>query len=607
MSSQNFRRVSLLWRILLSTSIALTVLFALTGWMVQTYAGRVAERSLEEEVRTSLQAYQALWSVRANHLALTSRLISSMSDVRRAFNTQDPATVRDTAEQLWSQISEQDAAFLVLDPTGNVLASLGGDYQDLSVAGYCLKAAMKHFPRQASGYLLRGSHLYFVVLTPVYVQAAGGQALLNILLAAFDIDDELAHTLKVSTHGSDFAFVAGNSIVASTLPVINARDFKLARNMQSGIHRLMLHGTDYLLLGTDLPDIENHSIGVLYIIRSFGGPEHALLELQRNVFLIWFLAVIAGLALTYLLARRILEPVKRLDHAAEEVIKRNYDFRVPVETGDELGRLASTFNTMCDSIRSAREDLIRQERMATIARFATSIIHDLRSPLAAVYGGAEMLVDTALSPEQSRRLAAIIYRASRRIQELLQDLSDVTRAKRRPAEMCKLADIITAAYDGVAQAATLQRISTKFDIPPDIEVSVDRSRLERVFLNLMNNAVEAMPNGGIMRIVAQQQDGAVVVCIEDTGPGLSDEAWATLFQPFATFGKKNGLGLGLALSRQTVVENGGDLWAERDVLSGARFCLRLPAAESPGIVSADDLPADSSSVESATDLPQARQ
>src|SRR5690349_2891166 len=199
MSGPRLNSVSLLWRILLSTSIAITGLFVLTGWMVQTYAASVSQHSLEEEVRTSLQAYQALWSTRANNLAVISRLISSESNVRSAFTTGDRATIQDYAGQLWSQISEQDAIFLVLEPTGKVIASLGGDYPDLSITDAYLQAAMEQFPKQASGYLVRGSHLYYVVLTPVYVQAAAGQGLLNILLFALDIDDKLAHTLKVST------------------------------------------------------------------------------------------------------------------------------------------------------------------------------------------------------------------------------------------------------------------------------------------------------------------------------------------------------------------------------------------------------------------------
>ena len=103
--------------------------------------------------------------------------------------------------------------------------------------------------------------------------------------------------------------------------------------------------------------------------------------------------------------------------------------RVPVQGGDEIGRLAETFNSMCASIRKGREDLIRQERISTIGRLSTSIIHDLRNPLASIYGGAEMLVDADLSPEQVRRLAANIYRSSRQVQDLLQELADVTEGR----------------------------------------------------------------------------------------------------------------------------------------------------------------------------------
>ena len=95
-------------------------------------------------------------------------------------------------------------------------------------------------------------------------------------------------------------------------------------------------------------------------------------------------------------------------------------------------RLAKTFNQMCDSIRNAREDLIRQEQISTIGRLSSSIVHDLRNPLAAIYGGAEMLVDAELSSDQQRRFAANIYSSSRRIQELLQELLDVSRAKDKP-------------------------------------------------------------------------------------------------------------------------------------------------------------------------------
>src|SRR5581483_5995361 len=118
MRIRRFRRNSLLWRILVSTSLAVTAVFALTGWMVQRYAAAVSQRSLEEEVRTSLQAYESLWGSKVHNMTAVSRIMSSMSDVRAAFLTGDQATIRDTAEQLWSQVSDQGASFLVFEPPG---------------------------------------------------------------------------------------------------------------------------------------------------------------------------------------------------------------------------------------------------------------------------------------------------------------------------------------------------------------------------------------------------------------------------------------------------------------------------------------------------------
>ncbi len=587
MRASTDKRSSLLWRILLSTSIAVTAVFALTGWMIQIYAASVSRNSLGEEIQTSLQAYESLWSARVHNLTAIGRILSSMSDVRAAFMTGDRATIQDTAGQLWSKVSERDASFLVLDPTGGIIASLGGRTPSFSVNPALIEAARRRFPNQVSGYSRRGSHLYYVVLTPVYVQAANEQGLLNVLLIAFDIDTGLAQELKRSTHGSDFAFLSSNDVIASTLAGITASDLRSGKSIRGRVREIELHGKEYLLLGTDLRDTVGNLMGQLFVIRSFAGAQGTLAGLRRNVAIFWIAGIVVALALTYVLSRRILEPVKRLDRAAAEVTRRNYDYRVPVETDDELGRLAVTFNQMCDSIRSARADLIRQEQIATIGRLSGSIVHDLRNPLAAIYGGAEMLVDAELSSEQQRRLAANIYSSSRRIQELLQQLLDVSSAKTRPIEACRLFDIVVSARETLARTAQLRSVSIQIDVPENAEVFVSRDRLERVFINLVDNAIDAMPEGGSVQISARPEPDRVIVLIEDTGPGIPDEAWPNLFQPFASFGKKNGLGLGLALSRQALLDGGGDLWVEKKLAAGARFLMRLPV---PSDSSASHLP-----------------
>jgi signal transduction histidine kinase len=161
----------------------------------------------------------------------------------------------------------------------------------------------------------------------------------------------------------------------------------------------------------------------------------------------------------------------------------------------------------------------------------------------------------------------------------LQDLLNVSRGKTGAPELCRLREVASAACDSLAVAADTQGVAITLAIPPEIELPLDRSRMERAFVNLVGNSLEAMPGGGQVRISASFENGSALIQVEDTGPGIAPEIRANLFQPFVTAGKRNGLGLGLALTRQTVLEQGGDMWVESEPGRGARFFLRLPGAQ----------------------------
>lgn len=571
-----FSRLSLLWKTLLSTSIAITLLFAVTVWIVQHHVVQTTSESLEDEVRASFRAYDSLWRAHADKLASISLILSTMSDVRAAFTTGDEATIRDTAAELWNRVSEDNALFLVTDPNGVVITSLGGNPRiPMPRTMPLVGEASASFPKQSQGFLRLEGRLYQVIVTPVYVQSNGGPGLIDVLVAGYEVNNQTAAQLKEATGGSDFAFVAGSDVVASSLAGGISGAILTAANRYSERQGRITDGrTEYMALTTPLMDVRGHAIGRLSIFRSFATADQRLESLRWNILLTWIAAVLAGLAVTYLLARRILAPVKRLDHAAEAIARGNYDIELPVESRDELGRLTETFNNMCSSIRSARRELIHKEQIATIGRLSTSLVHDLRNPLAAIYGGAEMMVDSDLPPSQMKRLAQNIYRSSRRIQELLQDLVNVSRGKEKAVEVCRLRDVIVAAWDVLARVAETQAVTLSVDVAEDIELPLERSRMERVFVNLFSNSLDAMPDGGRIEIVARRDDAVVLVEVGDTGPGISNEVRASLFQPFHSR-KRNGLGLGLALSRQTVLDQGGDMWADAEEAGGARFCIRL--------------------------------
>lgn len=561
---------SLLWRVMLSTSIAITVMFGVLGWVIQDQFVRAANDTIAEEVSASFQAYESLWQARAEELTSISLVLSRMPDIRAAFGTGDPATIQDTAREVWAKLEKRGTLFAVADPVGGVIAQVGSD-KLLPQLSFVPKAA-ETFPKQARGFVTLGDQLYQIVLTPIYIATAQDEALLNVLMVGIAVDSEHAAELKQATGGSDFVFAAGNRVAASTLNTEDAAQFAEGPPRPAG--ELRLEKEEYYAATFPLTDIQGREVGRLSILRSFEAARERIGAIRTKLIALWVAAIAAGLIVTYWLTRRLLRPVANLALAAQEIGQGNLRVYVPVQGGGEIASLAASFNTMSANLSKAREELIAQERISTIGRLSTSIIHDLRNPLAAIYGGAEMLVDRELSDSQVQRLAKNIYHASRKVQDMLLELADVSQGRGHARELCRLREVVQAAYEPLAASAEASKVNVQIDVAGEVELPLDRWPMERVFQNLIGNAIEAMPDGGTVRVQMETADESVTVVVRDTGPGIPAGIAGDLFQPFVTAGKKNGVGLGLALSRKTVVAHGGDLSVESSPV-GACFKVKL--------------------------------
>lgn len=571
----SLRYLSLLWKIWLSTAAVLTGLFVLTGYILQRGVLETASKSMEAEAMASLEAYDSLWQTRALNLRTAASILSRFPgvDASRLPEMLSPEWIQ---KRLLSQEpKEEDTFFELADPEGKawpVVARVRG-----------------RFPEQVTGFLLHGSDLLQVSLTPIYLEADDSKPLTGVLVAGYTVNPATARNLKEVTGKSEFVFAGPGRVFASTLDdratsALVGELLKRSRaegRAEDSRHVVSDGEREYLPLERELLDLEGNRVGRLTILRSFDAAQQAIALLRWRILMVWIVAVSAALGLTYLLVRRMMKPLRDLDYAALQVANQNYDYRVPVTSDDEFGRLAASFNSMCDSLQAARAELIRRERISTIGRLASSIVHDLRNPLAAIYGGAEVLADTPVTVERTVRLANNIRKSCKRIQDLLEDLVNVTRGKTGYTEVHGLREIVVGAVDPLRNTAEVQKVQLSVNVPDRIQLAADRGRLGGVFSNLCNNALEMMPSGGEIRITATAHGGWVQVEVADTGPGISGAVRAQLFEPFVSHGKKNGLGLGLALARQTVLDHGGDLWLGPDQeTGGARFCLRLPLVSS---------------------------
>ena len=266
-----FSRLSLLWKILLSTSVAVTVLFAITGEIVLSHITRTMTDSAKNEVQASFRAYTSIWKSRVGLLSDVSRVISQMSDFKRAFGTNDRATIEDSAGELWSKISDADAIFMATDPLGEVKASLGGR-TTLTLPKEIVQAAADCFPQQTSGFFAQDGELYHLSVTPVYVESTHeDKALMGALVAGYHVDGKMAQRLRDDTGGgSEFIFIAPEA--SKVISTLNPR--ATAAVIQSIGHAkgndLVSDGVlQYAWYEDPLLDLSGHKVGSLRILRSF--------------------------------------------------------------------------------------------------------------------------------------------------------------------------------------------------------------------------------------------------------------------------------------------------------------------------------------------------
>ncbi len=227
-------------------------------------------------------------------------------------------------------------------------------------------------------------------------------------------------------------------------------------------------------------------------------------------------------------------------------------------------------------------EVLQVERLAVVGRFASAIVHDLKSPLM-IISMASLLGYRDNASEEARALAhERISMQVERVNHLVNDVLDYARGQRiQPAlESTDYAAFIHPLVANLQKDAEMKAASLLCaNPPPAIPVALDASRLSRAFCNLAYNAMDAMPNGGriLLRFAASAHE--VTTEIEDTGPGLPAEMLGRLFEPFATHGKEHGTGLGLSIVKRIIEEHGGQITARNASGGGAIFSFTLPRAQ----------------------------
>ncbi len=594
-------------QLFLSSALLTTVLLAVAAWVINHQVVGQARRQVQAEVETLLPLYDAVWNERAQRLATLGATMADSPIIKTVFGDERAARDRQTLHEMIADAGAEavGAGDLVLmsDGEGQVFFAEQQGAAAPEVTWLAAAREAGETQKQIRCFTLlsgisggmTGGRLYQLALTPVVLHSGSAEFnnTLAVLGAGSEVNRTLAAEVKRRIH-SDVVFLIDGKVYVSSLAEkdeaaaldaivrvgVSAKPFTDANAGRST--ELTIGQEVYLAFARQLTDFDGKQIGQVVVLRSLAGAGQLFRAISNQLLLLWTLAVAAAWLLSYLLAGRITRPLESLATNVRAFGKgEESKLGPPAGARGEVAQLALAFDQMRQSIKQSQVAQLKNERLATIGQMASSIIHDLRNPLATISTAAEVMRNDGLQLERRRTMLETQLRAAQRMNKMLTEILEFSRGsyKLNPKTQ-PLAPIVQRAAQELGAQMAQSGIALNVEVPAELTLNADGEKLARVFENLLVNSIQAMqrPEGGTIEIRAARENGDWRVEVADDGPGIPPAIRERLFEPFISHGKPGGTGLGLAIARGIVEAHGGKVSLENSQEQGARFVIRLPSA-----------------------------
>jgi signal transduction histidine kinase len=584
---------SLTNRIFFASALLTVFAIGVAVYRVNVAVTRQAENELQrglQEAGTLLEVYR---TTLFGHFSRETRLIADLPRLKAALDTNsDPDTIRPLAEEYQRLIGSD--LFLVTNPSGQVVAEAGRLQAPRGNAAAEQAIRLATQGREAvSLWPVRGGVIQ-VVSAPSVVN---GQVL-GTVSAGFSLDEEAAARFKALTN-SEIAFAVDGRIQASTLPPeFSARLAPLVG--MKGVRTITLGDNDYVVTSRELPlapDADGtgsasarSDVPTALILRSRTDRLRFLNIVHRELAVTAVLAVFAATLVSYAVARTMTRPLGTITATMREMaatgdLTKKIVLSPSGRWEDEDARLlASTFNTMTDSIARFQRDAAQRERLSSLGRLSTVVAHEIRNPLMIIKTALRSLKQDPAPSPRSQSAVSDIDEEVTRLNHIVSEVLDFAR----PIKFNLSAVDVNALCQDAVRAATADapditlEIDLQRDLPP---IVTDGERLRLALINILTNArhaVLAETAGGAhgarqVKVTTRRAPGGRVgVEVHDEGIGIAPEDLARIFDPFFTT-RKTGTGLGLAITRNIIEGLGGAITVASRRGEGTTVRIELPA------------------------------
>jgi len=553
---------SLRGRIFLASALLAVLTCGVALFVVNRRVTDEGERSLQREIVVSGAIIDQLRTTRTETYTITARLIADSPTLKAAVTTDDAPTVQNEVRKYGPALNSANL-LLVTNARGAVLGTAGAasEAAPLLAGEPAIRNALAG--RETVSLLAQPNGILQVVTVPISLGLTQPQ-ILGTLSAGFLMDDSLVAQLKEIT-GSDVAFRMNGRIVATTL----SKDTDAA-----------LASHDYAVV--ERPMAASNSSAVALILRSRAGQLQSVRAIQTALAVTAAVAVLLATLLSFAVARTITRPLAGITDVMREVATTG-DLTRKITLGqgrlwrdEDAQLLASTFNTLTDSVARFQREMSQRERLLSLGRLSTVIAHEIRNPLMIIKGSLHALRQKDVSDTAMREAVHDINEEVERLNRIVNEVLDFARPIKfdvAPADLNALCRDSAAASQAAGPGAAVA-----LDLDPATGVvATDAERLRIALVNLLVNARHA---GGNVTIKTRMNGAHVAIVVADTGHGIDPANLQHVFDPYFTT-KRGGTGLGLPIAKNIIEGLGGAITIDSTPGAGTEIRIDLPYNSSP--------------------------
>jgi signal transduction histidine kinase len=522
----------------------------------------VLTANVSSDLMRSIATFESMQAQRMTALDRENALLADLPSLKALMTTSDDRTIEDGAIEFW-KVGGNDL-FALANRDGRIVAAYAGKSSASSTLRADLVSALGPSPRT---YVISGDSLFATSVRPLFFGSDANGTILGYVISGFAIDRITVGQLSKAT-SVDATFVSRNRSLTGSLtpelesslgshPISGSNDRSDAVTVKLGNER-------FLVVGRDLSAQASAPLELIEL-KSLMAEERSIHEIDRLVLIAGLLALVIGAVLMTVLSRAVTHPLEQLATGVRAFAAGDSAHILPYRGTMEVRELSTAFAGMRQEILTTQQALLESERLATIGRMASSVSHDLRHYLAAVYANSEFLASGHLSDEERTEILTEIRAAVDGTTELIESLLIFSRSGPGIRRSHQLVATLMDRAVGMVRAhpdASHVEFSVRNQNPADTSAVVDGKQIERAIYNLVLNACQTIHGSGEPACVAIGLDvrpTEIILSVADNGDGVPENIRATLFDPFVSEGKQKGSGLGLTLAQCIAAEHGGNV------------------------------------------------